>query len=171
MLTPVADQFMPIAYFNTSSFYNSRGFVKSNTNSTSLGPNYLDTAYDGLSTKLVLGQQTQAVYTKLGLSYGDNERGVRDGGTVLSGASRYPSSTRLFLGSRDDGLQSQCWIKSIKYYPRQLTDTQLQEITAAGSSLRAYALGNSTVGPYSGQPSIISPVSYTHLTLPTTPYV
>ena len=129
VLTPVADQFTPIAYFNTSSFYNSRGFVKSNTNSTSLGPHYVLTTYDGASTKIQLGTQTQAEYTKLGLSYGDNESGVKDGGTVLSGTSRYPNPTRLYLGGRDNGYQSQCWIKSIQYYPRRLTNTQLQELT------------------------------------------
>ena len=129
VLTPVANQFMAIGYFNTSSFYNSRGFSKSNANNSSLGPHYMLAAYDGSSTKQVLGQQTQAVYAKLGLSYGDNTSGVKDGGTVLSATSHYPNPTRLHLGGRDNGLQSQCWIKSIQYYPRQLTDTQLQELT------------------------------------------
>ena len=163
VLTPVADQFMILAYFNTSSYFNSRGLAKSNFNNNSVGPYYVLAAYDGSSTKLVLEQQTQAVYTKLGLSYGDSERAVRDGGTVFSGASRSTNPTRLHLGGRENGLQSQCWIKSIQYYPRQLTDTQLQEITAAGSSLRAYALGNSTVGPYSGQPSVISLVTTSNI--------
>ena len=129
VLTPVADQFMALGYFNTSSFYNSRGFFKSNANNSSLGPHYMLAAYDGSSTKLVLGQQTQAEYTKLGLSYGNNEKAVRGGGNIISGTSSYPTSTRLHLGGRDNGFQSQCWIKSIQYYPRQLTDTQLQELT------------------------------------------
>ena len=130
VLTPDADQFMILAYFNTASYLNSRGFAKANTSSTSSGNHYVNTTFhDGVSTLLQLGTQTQAEYTKLGLSYGDNEKGVRDGGTVLSGTSLSPSPTRLFLGGRDNGLQSQCWIKSLKYYPRQLTNTQLQELT------------------------------------------
>ena len=129
VLTPVADQLMALAYFNTSSYLNSRALWKSNPNLNGVGNQYVNNTYDGLITKFAFGQQTQAVYAKLGLSYGDSERAVKDGGTVASGTSRYPSPTRLFLGSRDDGLQSQCWIKSIQYYPRQLTDTQLQELT------------------------------------------
>ena len=129
VLTPVADQFMTIAYFNTSSYLNSRGLLKANTSTGSSGNHYVNQTYDGASTLLQLGTQTQAVYAKLGLSYGDNEKAVRDGGTVLSGTSRYPNPTRLHLGGRENGLQSQCWIKSIKYYPRRLSDTQLQELT------------------------------------------
>ena len=156
VLTPVADQIMALAYFNTITYINSRSLWKSNSAITAAGTYYVRAAHDGATTKFALTQQTQAEYTKLGLSYGNNEKAVRDGGTVGSGTSRYPNPTRLILGGRNDSHQSQCWIKSIQYYPRQLTDTQLQELTAAGSSLRAYALGNSTVGPYSGQPSIIS---------------
>jgi len=129
VLTPVVDQFMGLAYFNTVSFYNSRGFFKSNTSSSSTGSFYVLAAYDSGSTILALTQQTQAEYTKLGLSYGDSEKAVRDGGTVISGDSRSPTPNRLHLGGRDNGYQSQCWIKSIQYYPRRLTDTQLQELT------------------------------------------
>jgi hypothetical protein len=130
VLTPVVDQFMILAYFNTTSYFNSRGFVKANTSTNSSGNHYVNaTFHDGVSTKLQLGTQTQAEYTKLGLSYGDNDKAVRDGGTVLSGTSLSPSPTRLHIGGRENGLQSQCWIKSIKYYPRRLTNTQLQELT------------------------------------------
>ena len=129
VLTPVADQFMAIAYFNTSSYFNSRGLLKANTGTSSSGIHYISATYDSASIKIQLGTQTQAVYAKLGLSYGDSERAVRDGGTVGSGTSLYPNPTRLHLGGRENGLQSQCWIKSIQYYPRQLTDTQLQELT------------------------------------------
>ena len=129
VLTPVADQIMPLAYFNTSSYNNSRSLWKSNSGITAVGTDYVRSAYDGATTKFAFGQQTQAEYTKLGLSYGDSEKAVRDGGTVLSGTSRYPNPTRLHLGGRDNGFQSQCWIKSIQYYPRRLTDTQLQELT------------------------------------------
>ena len=159
VLAPVADQLMPLAIFNTSSYSNSRSLWKGNSALNASGDYFVFNTYDGATTQFILSQQTQAEHTKLGLSYGDNERAVRDGGTVGSGDSRSPSPTRLLLGGRDNGFQSQCWIKSIQYYPRQLTNTQLQELTAAGSSLRAYALGNSTVGPYSGQPSIISLVT------------
>ena len=159
VLTPVADQIMPLAIFNTSSYFSSRSLYKINSGLSTSGDYFAFNTYDGATTQFTIGQQTQAEYTKLGLSYGDSERAARDGGTVLSGPSRYPNPTRLHLGGRDTGLQSQCWIKSIQYYPRQLTDTQLQEITAAGSSLRAYALGNSTVGPAFGQPSVISLVT------------
>ena len=129
VLTPVADQIMPIAYFNTSTYNNSRGLWKSNSGITAVGTDYVRVTHDGTTTKFTIDQQTQAEYTKLGLSYGDSEKGVSDGGTVLSGDSRSPNPTRLFLGGRDNGFQSQCWIKSIQYYPRQLTDTQLQELT------------------------------------------
>jgi hypothetical protein len=131
VLTPVADQLMALSYFNTISFYNSRGLWKSNSGITAVGTDYVCSAYDGAATTVSIGQQTQAEYTKLGLSYGDNESGVRDGGTVVSGDSRSPTPIRLHLGGRDygNGHQSQCWIKSIQYYPRQLTDTQLQELT------------------------------------------
>jgi len=129
VLTPVANQLMPLATFNTSSYYNSRSLWKSNSGITAVGTDYVRVAHDGVTTKFTIGQQTQAVYTKLGLSYGDSERAVRDGGTVVSGTSRYPNPDRLHLGGRDNGYQSQCWIKSIQYYPRQLTDTQLQELT------------------------------------------
>ena len=129
VLTPVVDQFMTLAYFNTNSYFNSRGLLKANTNTASSGNHYINATYDGASIKLQLGTQTQAGYTKLGLSYGATARAVRDGGTVVSGDSRSPSPTRLHLGGRDNGFQSQCWIKSIQYYPRQLTDTQLQELT------------------------------------------
>ena len=129
VLTPVADQLMTLAYFNTSTYNNSRGFWKSNSGITAVGTDYVRSTHDGATTKFTIGQQTQAVYAKLGLSYGDSEKAVRDGGTVLSGTSRYPNPNRLILGGRDNGYQSQCWIKSIQYYPRQLTDTQLQELT------------------------------------------
>ena len=133
VLTPVGEQFISLVHFNTSSYFNSRALWKSNSGVSAAGTDYAYAAFDSVFgasiTKFSLGQQTQAEYTKLGFSYGDNESGVRDGGTVLSGTSRYPSPTRLFLGSRDDGLQSQCHIKSIKYYPRRLTNTQLQELT------------------------------------------
>ena len=129
VLTPVADQLMTLAYFNVSTFNNSRGLWKSNSGITAVGTDYVRVSHDGATTKFTIGQQTQAEYTKLGLSYGDNERGVRDGGTVLSGDSRYPNPTRLHLGGRDNGFQGQCWIKSIQYYPRRLTNTQLQELT------------------------------------------
>ena len=129
VLTPAVDQFMALAIFNTGSYANSRGFFKSSLGLSLAGPYYMTFSYDGTTTALELGQQTQAVYAKLGLSYGDNEVGVKDGGTVLSGTSRYPNPVRLFLGGRDNGTQSQCWIKSIQYYPRRLTDTQLQELT------------------------------------------
>mgnify|MGYP003630940701 FL=1 len=129
VLTPVADQLMTLAYFNTSTYNNSRGFWKSNSGITAVGTDYVRSTHDGATTKFTIGQQTQAVYAKLGLSYGDSEKAVRDGGTVLSGTSRYPNPTRLHLGGRENGYQSQCWIKSIQYYPRQLTDTQLQELT------------------------------------------
>jgi len=129
VLMPDVDQFMILTYFNTTSYHNSRGFVKSNSPSNGIGNFYSYRIFDGASTLLPLGAQTQAERTKLGLSYGDSERAVRDGGTAISGTSRSPNPTRLFLGGRDTGLQSQCWIKSIKYYPRQLTDTQLQELT------------------------------------------
>jgi hypothetical protein len=130
VLTPVADQFMALAYFNTSTFLNSRGLSKANTGNASSGNNYINSSFhDGVSIKIHLGQQTQAEYTKLGLSYGDTAKAVRDGGTVISGANPSPNPTRLHLGGRENGLQSQCWIKSIQYYPRQLTDTQLQELT------------------------------------------
>jgi len=129
VLTPVADQFMPIVTFNTSSYYNSRGLWKSNYNLSVASTLYVCSAYDGNLTLLQLGTQTQAVYAKLGLSYGDSQRAVKDGNTVVSGTSLYPNPTRLHLGGRENGLQSQCWIKSIQYYPRQLTDTQLQELT------------------------------------------
>ena len=129
VLTPVVDQFMTLAYFNTNSYFNSRGFVKASTNTASSGNHYINATYDGASIKIQLGTQTQAGYTKLGLSYGATAKAVRDGGTVVSGTSLYPNPTRLHLGGRENGLQSQCWIKSIQYYPRQLTDTQLQELT------------------------------------------
>ena len=159
VLMPDVDQFMTLATFNISSYFNSRGLWKVNNALNGAGDYFVFQTFDGVVTNSVFGQQTQAGYTKLGLSYGDSERSVINGGTVVSGTSRYPNPTRLHLGGRDNGYQSQCWIKSIQYYPRRLTNTQLQEITAAGSSLRAYALGNSTVGPYSGQPSIISLVT------------
>ena len=129
VLTPVVDQFMSLAYFNTSSFYDSRGFFKSGTGFNATGSYYAFQTHDGATTTLTLTQQTQAEYAKLGLSYGNNEKAVRDGGNVQSGTSRYPNPTRLHLGSRDSVYQSQCWIKSIQYYPRRLTDTQLQELT------------------------------------------
>tara|TARA_B110000977_G_scaffold26915_1_gene33770 strand:- start:23 stop:925 length:903 start_codon:yes stop_codon:yes gene_type:complete len=129
VLTPVADQFMALAYFNTSSYLESRGSIKANYSGANVGNLYSGRSHDGTSTAIQLGAHTQAEYTKLGLSYGDSESGVRDGGTVLSGTSRYPNPTRLHLGGRDNGFQSQCWVKSIQYYPRQLTDTQLQELT------------------------------------------
>ena len=129
VLTPVADQFMALSHFNTSSYYNSRALWKSNSVVNAVGNDFVCQTHDGATTKFAFGQQTQAVYAKLSLSYGDSERAVKDGGTVLSGTSRSPNPTRLFLGGRDNGHQSQCWIKSIQYYPRQLTDTQLQELT------------------------------------------
>ena len=129
VLTPVADQIMALAYFNTSTYINSRSLWKSNSAITAAGTYYVRATHDGATTKFALTQQTQAEYTKLGLSYGNNEKAVRDGGTIINGNSRSTSPTRLLLGGRDDGHQSQCWIKSIQYYPRQLTNTQLQELT------------------------------------------
>ena len=129
VLTPVADQLMTLAIFNTFTYNESRSLWKSNSAFNATGDYFLFHSHDGLTTMFTMGQQTQAGYTKLGLSYGDSEKAVRDGGTVISGTSRSPSPTRLLLGGRDDGYQSQCWIKSIQYYPRRLTDTQLQELT------------------------------------------
>mgnify|MGYP003638658692 FL=1 len=132
VLTPVADQLIPLAIFNTSNYHHSRSLWKSNYALNGAGDYFKAQAHDTVAaqtTNQALTQQTQAGYTKLGLSYGDSERAVRDGGTVVSGDSRSPTPTRLHLGGRDNGFQSQCWIKSIQYYPRQLTDTQLQELT------------------------------------------
>jgi len=129
VLTPDVDQFMALSYFQTTSYFNSRSLWKSNLSYNGAGDYFFFQTYDGTTTKFAFGQQTQAGYTKLGLSYGDSERAVKDGGTVASGTSRYPNPNRLYLGGRDNGFQSQCWIKSMKYYPRQLTDTQLQELT------------------------------------------
>ena len=129
VLTPVADQVIPLAIFNTSTYNESRSFWKSNFALNAAGDYFIFNSHDGVTTQSSLGQQTQAEYTKLGLSYGDNEKAVRDGGTIINGNSRSTSPTRLLLGGRDDGHQSQCWIKSIQYYPRQLTNTQLQELT------------------------------------------
>ena len=129
VLTPVADQFMGLAVFNTVNYHNSRGLWKSNFSYNGAGDYFFFQTFDGVSLKVPLGQQTQAGYTKLGLSYGDNENAVKDGGTVISGARRYTNPIRLILGGRDDGYQSQCWIKSIKYYPRRLSNAQLQELT------------------------------------------
>jgi hypothetical protein len=132
VLTPVADQLMAIALFNTSNYHHSRSLWKSNYALNGAGDYFKAQAHDTVAaqtTNQVLTQQTQAGYTKLGLSYGDSEKAVRDGGTVISGDSRSPTPTRLHLGGRDNGYQSQCWIKSIQYYPRQITDTQLQELT------------------------------------------
>ena len=129
VLTPDADQFTGLAVFNTVNYHNSRGLWKGNNALNGAGDYFFFQTFDGVVTKFLLGQQTQAEHTKLGLSYGDNENAVKDGGTVISGTRRYPNPIRLILGGRDDGLQSQCWIKSIKYYPRQLTNTQLQELT------------------------------------------
>jgi hypothetical protein len=132
VLTPFADQLMALAIFNTSSYHHSRSLWKSNYALNGAGDYFKAQAHDTVAaqtTNQALTQQTQAGYTKLGLSYGDSEKAVRDGGTVISGDSRSPTPTRLHLGGRDNGYQSQCWIKSIQYYPRQLTDTQLQELT------------------------------------------
>jgi len=129
VLTPVADQFTALAVFNTNAYFNSRGLWKSNSNITASGDYFVFNTYDGATTQFILSQQTQAEHTKLGLSYKDSERAVRDGGTVFSGTRRYPNPIVLILGGRDNGFQSQCWIKSIKYYPRRLTNTQLQELT------------------------------------------
>ena len=129
VLTPDADQFTGLAVFNTVNYHNSRGLWKSNFSYNGAGDYFFFQTFDGVSLKVPLGQQTQAGYTKLGLSYGDNENAVKDGGTVISGARRYTNPIRLILGGRDDGYQSQCWIKSIKYYPRRLSNAQLQELT------------------------------------------
>jgi hypothetical protein len=129
VLTPVADQLMALAIFNTFTYNESRSFWKSNFALNAAGDYFIFNSHDGVTTQSALGQQTQDGYTKLALSYGDSERVVRDGGTIINGNSRSTSPTRLLLGGRDDGHQSQCWIKSIQYYPRQLTDTPLQELT------------------------------------------
>ena len=129
VLTPDADQFTGLAVFNTVNYHNSRGLWKGNNALNGAGDYFFFQTFDGVVTKFLLGQQTQAEHTKLGLSYGDNENAVKDGGTVISGTRRYPNPIRLILGGRDDGVQSQCWIKSIKYYPRRLTNVQLQELT------------------------------------------
>ena len=126
VLAPVADQLMTLAHFNTSSYLESRSLWKTNSNFTAAGNHFLFVCQQ---TTIQLGAYTQDEYIKLGLSYGDSERAVKDGGTVASGTKRYVNPTRLHLGGRDSGYQSQCWIKSIQYYPRQLTDTQLQELT------------------------------------------
>ena len=111
VLTPDADQFTGLAVFNTVNYHNSRGLWKGNNALNGAGDYFFFQTFDGVVTKFLLGQQTQAEHTKLGLSYGDNENAVKDGGTVISGTRRYPNPIRLILGGRDDGLQSQCWIK------------------------------------------------------------
>ena len=128
--TPLTDQLMILAWFNTSSYLNARGFAKSTYSGSGVGNWFNNSAYDGSSTRLnlpIVGAGSES--TKLGLSYKDNEAGVRDGGTVVSGTRRYPNPTTLHFGGRENGVQSQCWIKSVKYYPRKLTDAQLQELT------------------------------------------
>ena len=129
--TPLTDQLMILAWFNTTAHYNQRGFVKEDGSGSS-GNMFTSSAYDGSGTVLQLPNVgVVSETTKLGLSYKDNEVAVRDGGTVTSGTGRFTSPTQLYIGGRNHagGYQSQCWIKSIKYYPRKLTDAQLQELT------------------------------------------
>ena len=128
--TPPEAQLILLAYFNTSTYINSRGFLKAASSGNGIGNVFSNESYDGSSTKLNLPSPlANSKSTKLGLSYKDNEVGVRDGGTVISGTGRSTNPTTLHMAGRENGFQSQCWIKSIKYYPRRLSNTQLQELT------------------------------------------
>jgi hypothetical protein len=61
----------------------------------------------------------------------DDIAGVIDGGSVATDTSAaIPSVNKLYLAAAATGLiRGACHIKSIKYYPRRLTNAQLQELT------------------------------------------
>jgi len=128
--TPEVDQVIGgVALFNSTSYFNNAGFNKVNASNTTAGGRYLFTAFDGDSTNLNVTDANTGNFVKLAGVFGDGMLAVADGGAVLSGTERTPVPTHLRIGGRDNGYQSRCHIKSIKYYPRRLTDAQLQELT------------------------------------------
>jgi len=128
--TPEVDQIIAgVAFFNSTSYQNSAGFSKVNAGNTTAGGRYLFTAFDGDSTNLNVADANTGNFVKLAGVFGDGMLAVADGGAVLSGTERTLVPTHLRIGGRDNGRQSRCHIKSIKYYPRRLTDAQLQELT------------------------------------------
>jgi len=133
--TPEVDQIIAgVAYFNSTSFQNSAGFSKANSGNTQAGGRYLFTAFDGGNTILDVTDANTGNFVKLAGVFGDGMLAVADGGAVLSGTEQTPVPTHLRMGGRDNGYQSRCHIKSINYYPRRLTNAQLEALTAPRSS-------------------------------------
>jgi len=133
--TPEVDQIIAgVAYFNSTSFQNSAGFSKANSGNTQAGGRYLFAAFGGGNTILDVTDANTGNFVKLAGVFGDGMLAVADGGAVLSGTEQTPVPTHLRMGGRDNGYQSRCHIKSINYYPRRLTNAQLEALTAPRSS-------------------------------------
>ena len=86
-----------------------------------------------VTANLDAGAYSNNVFSKLGGAFAkDDIAASMDGGAVVTDtSSSIPAVTKLNIGGRyDGGLPLNGHIKSIKYYPRRLTNAQLQEITS-----------------------------------------
>lgn len=72
------------------------------------------------------------VSRKVGLAFGAGAAALALSGKVVAevGPAKLPTVTRVMLGSGPSVKPWNGHIRSIKYYPKRLTDTQLQELTA-----------------------------------------
>ena len=86
-----------------------------------------------VTANLDAGAYSNNVFSKLGGAFAkDDIAASMDGGAVVTDtSSSIPAVTKLNIGGRyDGGLPLNGHIKSIKYYPRRLTNAQLQDLTS-----------------------------------------
>jgi len=133
-ITPVdVETIALLAYFNTTSFFESHGIIK--TNATSNGPGLYINAdnYSGGSGTINLDSNNTGQRFKAAYSYKDSDfKASYEGGAVLTGVWRSPSPTNFWLGQRDAGVfASRTHIFRFTYFPERLPDATLQAITAS----------------------------------------
>jgi hypothetical protein len=86
-----------------------------------------------LTANLDAGSYSNNVFSKLGGAFAEDDiAACIDGGTVATDtSSSIPTVTKLNIGGRyDGGLPLNGHIKSIQYYPRRLSNAQLQDLTS-----------------------------------------
>lgn len=130
---PVA-QHAIAAYFNSTSFQESFGIMKSNSVNTGPGDYITGAVYAGGSAKLTLAQVgNDGAFHKVALGF-DNAvlTGCTDGGAVMTVANaQMPAPSKLNIGQRDgNALPLNGHVRSVRYFAGRLSDADMQEVTA-----------------------------------------
>jgi hypothetical protein len=88
---------------------------------------------NGVSTTDFVSPVTTAASYKVALSYNDVNATMSVNGVLAAQSTAYagnPQTTLALAQSGTGGSQPNGYLKSIQYYPRRLTNTQLQELTS-----------------------------------------